>query len=129
MVSASPESRLPYFRGKGQVEEIIKSMVIPYAVIRPPWIRRGRPAAENMVADDAGSETFTFEELLPLFASAVVVAVRLVHTPVSLGFALTLLVGLLLRDEVDGLMAGLLTSSKKPAGSTKLGDWLVENAD
>ena len=33
----SSESRLPYLRGKGQVEEILKGMGMPYAIIRPPW--------------------------------------------------------------------------------------------
>ena len=61
--------------------------------------------------------------------------VRLVHTPPALGYALTRLVGLLLRDvvltcdEVDGLMAGLLTSGAAPVGTTRLGDWLIGNAD
>ena len=47
------------------------------------------------------------------------VRIRLVHTAPSLGFAMTQLVGLLLRDvvltrdEVDGLMAGLLTSNPR----------------
>ena len=30
----------------------------------------------------------------------------------------------LTRDEVDGLMAGLLTSDDVPAGATRLSDWL-----
>ena len=57
------------------------------------------------------------------------------HTPPSLGYALTRLVGLLLRDvvltrdEVDGLMAGLLTSHAAPAGTTRLAGWLEDNAD
>ena len=90
--------------------------------------------ADNMVVDAAGLETFTFEELLWLLASAVGARVRLVHTPASLGLALTQMVGLLLRDmvltrdEVDGLMAGLLTSDTTPAGVTRLEDWLGENA-
>ena len=52
-----------------------------------------------------------------------------------MGLALTGLVGLLMRDmaltrdEVDGLMAGLLTSAEPPTGTTKLSDWLEENAD
>ncbi len=59
----------------------------------------------------------------------------MVHTPASLGFALTRLVGLLLRDvvltrdEVDGLMAGLLTYDAVPSGTTKLADWLDDNSD
>ena len=38
VAQASPESRLPYFRGKGQVEEIFKGMGIPYAIIRPTLV-------------------------------------------------------------------------------------------
>ena len=45
------------------------------------------------------------------------------------------LVGLLMRDvvltgdEVDGLVAGLLTSAEPPTGTTRLTDWLGDNAD
>ena len=51
------------------------------------------------------------------------------------GLALTGLVGLLMRDmaltrdEVDGLMAGLLTSAEPLTGATRLADWLDDNAD
>ena len=48
------------------------------------------------ITDAARPETFTFEELLLVLASAVNARVRLVHTPTSLEFALTRLVGLLL---------------------------------
>ena len=81
----------------------------------------------------AGPETFTFEELLRLLAEAVGARVRFVCTPPSLGFGLTKLVGLLLRDvgltrdEVDGLMEGLLTSGAVPTGTTRLGGWLADN--
>ena len=110
-VKASPDSRLPYVRGKGQAEEILKGKGIPYAIIRPtlifgggdlllnnmawalqrfpvfPAFGRGdypvlRVYAEDLaaqaveagsrgasfVADAAGPETFTFEELLRLLA-------------------------------------------------------------
>ena len=60
--------------------------------------------------------------------------VRLVHTPAFLGLALTRLVGLLRdvvlsRDEVDGLMAGLLTSDSAPIGVSRPGDWICDNGD
>ena len=48
---------------------------------------------------------------------------------------MTRLVGLLLRDvvlsrdEVDGLMAGLLTSDSPPTGTIRLGDWLKHNGE
>ena len=56
--------------------------------------------------------------------------VQLVHTPPPLGFALTRLVGLLLRDvvltrdEVDGLMAGRLTFGSTAPGASWLVDWM-----
>ena len=176
VANASTESRLPYFRGKGQVEEILKGMGIPYAIIRPTlvfgegdlllnnmaWALRHFPVfpvfgrgdywvqpvyAEdlpaqslaagmekgNSVVDATGPETFSFEELLRLLAGGVDARVRLVHTPPSLGFALTRLIGLLLRDvvltrdEVDELMAGLLTSSSVCTGTIRLGDWLNDD--
>ncbi len=178
VANASTDSRLPYFRGKGQVEEILQDIGIPYAIIRPTlvfgkgdlllnnmaWALRRFPVfpvfgtgdypvqpvyaedlaaqavdagsrGDSSVADAAGPDTFTFEELLWLLASAVGARVRLVHTPPSMGLALTRLVGLLLRDtvltrdEVDGLMAGLLTSHAAPSGSTRLGEWPEGNAD
>ena len=88
---------------------------------------------DSFVADAAGPDTFSFEQLLRLLASAVSAHVRLVHTPPSLGYVLTRLVGLLLRDvvlsrdEVDGLMAGLLTSAEPPTGTARLADWLDDN--
>ena len=91
--------------------------------------------SENLVADAARPDTFTFEELLRLLASAVGARVRLMHTPPYLGLALTRLVGLPLRDvvltkdEVDGLMAELLTSGLAPAGTTRLAGWLTGNVD
>ena len=41
--------------------------------------------SENTVADAAGPDTFTFEELLWLLSQAVGARVRLAHTPPSLG--------------------------------------------
>ena len=178
VANASPDSRLPYFRGKGKVEEILKGMDIPYTIIRPTlvfgegdlllnnmaWALRRFPVfpvfgngnypvqpvyaedlaalavdagsrGDSFVADAAGPDTFTFEELLRLLAKAVNTRVRLVHMLPAVGFAATRLIGLLLRDvvltrdEVDGLMAGLLTSHAVPAGTTRLAGWLDENVD
>ena len=143
----SLKSRLPYFKGKWQVEEALKNIGIPYAIIRPTlvfgpddlllnniaWALRRFPVfpmygngdypvqpiyaedvaeqavaaatvSENFVADAAGPDTFSFEELI---------VVRDI---------------VLTRDEVDGLMAGLLTSKASPTGTTRFNDWLNENA-
>ena len=82
---------------------------------------RGQPVKLETfrLADAAGPEAFTFEELLRLLAEAVGARVRLVHTPPSIGFALTQLVGLLLRDvvlirdEVDGPDGGVATIQRR----------------
>ncbi len=91
--------------------------------------------SESFVTDAAGPDTFSFENLLRLLASSMGVRARLVRTPPRVGLALTGLVGLLMRDivltrdEVDGLMAGLLTSREPATGRTRLTDWLVQNGD
>ena len=38
VVNPSTESRLPYFRGKGKVEEILRATGIPHAIIRPTLV-------------------------------------------------------------------------------------------
>ena len=178
VTNAASDSRLPYFRGKGQVEESLKRVGVPYAIIRPTlvfgegdilvnniaWALRRFPvfpvygdgayriqpvyvedlAAQavaagsqrrDSVSDAAGPDTLSFEALLRLLTAALGVRSRLVHTPPPVGLALTGLVGLLMRDviltrdEIAGLMAGLLTSETPPTGSTSLSSWLDQNAD
>ncbi len=151
VTNASHCSELPYFRGKAQVEDMLKGLGVPYAVIRPTlvygdgdvllnnmaWALRRFPVfpvcgrgyypvqpiyaedvaalavqagsqIDNSIADAAGPETFTFEELLRLLASAMGVCSRLVRMPPRVGYSLTRLVGLVVRDvaltrhEVDG---------------------------
>ena len=91
--------------------------------------------SESSVADAAGPDTLSFEALLRLLASSMDVRRWFPHTPPRVGLALTGLVGLLMRDmaltrdEVVGLMDGLLTSGEPPTGTTKLSDWLTENGD
>ena len=177
VTNASPESGLPYFRAKAQVEDMLTNLGIPYAIIRPTlvfgagdlllnnmaWALRRFPVfpvygngdypvqpvyvedlaaqaveagsqSENSVADAAGPDTFSFEALLRLLASSMGVRRRFLHTHPRVGLALTGLVGLLMRDmtlthdEVVGLMDGLLTSRESPTGTTRLADWLKDNA-
>ena len=89
---------------------------------------------DSFTADAAGPETFSFERMLRLVTAATKVNSRILHTPPTLALGLTSIVGLLLRDvvltrdEIDGLMAGLLTSVSPPTGTTKFTDWLNTNA-
>ena len=38
VANVSPEFRLPYFRGKWQVEKVLKDTGLPYAIIRPTLV-------------------------------------------------------------------------------------------
>ncbi len=120
-VSVSPTSNVPMIVG------------LPVAAVFDP-VAAGT-AGGNIVTDAAGPETLSFEALLRLLASATGVRYRFVHTSASLGLVLTRLVGLMLRevvlsrDEVDGLMAGLLTSDCAPTGITTLSSRLNDNGD
>ena len=178
ITNASAESELPYFNGKGRVEEALKGVGVPYAILRPTlvfsaddvllnnmaWALRRFPffpifgsgdypvqpvfvediaalavdaasQSGSTVIDAVGPETFGFESLLRLLAESMGVRCRFVHTPPSLGLSLTKLVGILvrdvvlIRDEVDGLMDGLMRSDAPPTCETKLSDWLRNNAD
>ncbi len=173
----SPDSRLPYFAGKWQVEEALKGYDIPHAIIRPTlvfgkddlllnniaWALRRFPffpicgdgnykvqpifaedlaelavqaatSVENFTADAAGPDVLSFNALLRLMASKMRASCGLVHTPPSIGLALTSVIGLLMRDvvltrdEVDGLMSDLLVSDAPPTGTTRFADWLTQNA-
>ncbi len=176
ITNASPASPLPYFRGKGLLEEALAGSGLTYAIIRPTvifgaedilinnlaWLLRRFPvfpvlgrgdyrlqpvyvedmadlavaaATEtgNRVIDAVGPDVFTFDELLRLIAAAVGSRAGLVHVPPGLALSLSGVVGaivrdvVLTRDEVAGLMAGLLVSNGPPTGRTRLGDWLTAN--
>ena len=89
----------------------------------------------GQVVDAIGPETFTFEELLRLVASAVRPGARFVHVPPRLGVAAGKLVGLFLgdvvltRDELRGLMDEMLTSTQAPNGTTRFSGWLAAHRD
>ena len=91
--------------------------------------------SESIVIDSAGLDTLSFETLLRLLASSMGVRRWFLRTPPRVALALTGLVSLLIRgmaltrDEVVGLMDGLLTSVEPPTGTTRLSDWLAENGD
>ena len=177
VTNASPRSSLPYFRGKGQVEEALMASGVPYAILRPTlifgpgdilinniaWLLRRFPvfalpgsgdyrlqpifvedvaaqavraakSSENAVLDVVGPETFTFAELVRMIAGALHRRIRIISVPPSVALlcarGLSYWVGdvLLTRDEMDGLMAGLLVSDHPAAGQTRLKEWLATNA-
>ena len=178
ITNPSSKSPLPYFRGKGLVEEAITASRLSYAILRPTvvfgvedvlinnigWLLRKSPvfivpgngdyrlqpifvddlaelavqagiSREDQVLDAAGPELYTFDELVRLISDAVGGRARIVHASPALALLLSRVVGrvigdvVLTKEEVDGLMAGLLVSSSPPMGKTSFSDWIHENGD
>jgi uncharacterized protein YbjT (DUF2867 family) len=176
ITGASSGSHLPYFRGKGEVEEAVADSRMSHAIVRPAlvfggedvlanniaWALRRFPVfpmfgpgdypvqpvfvedlaeiavaagreSRDMAVDAVGPETLTFEGLVRLIADMTGSPARIVHVRPGLAFALTTLVGwlvrdvVLTRDEIEGLMAGLLVSDAPPTGATGFSGWLAEN--
>jgi nucleoside-diphosphate-sugar epimerase len=89
---------------------------------------------ENTIVDAVGPETFTFRELVELVKKAVGSRALILPFPPSLALlaarAISPFLGdvMLTREEVIGLMDNLLVSSQPPTGTTKLSEWLAQNA-
>src|SRR2546427_1879908 len=175
VTNAEATSSLPYFKGKGLVEEAIKQSGLSYGIIRPTlifgqedillnniaWFLRRMPVfgipgngsyrvqpvfvedvadlavfaasqTENLVMDAVGPEIYTFEALVRALAEAVGSRARLVHVSpavaiLAVGAAGRLGRGVVLtRDELRGLMAGLLVSNGPPTGRRRLSEWLAQ---
>lgn len=87
----------------------------------------------NLAIDAAGPEMYAYEDLVRLIARVMGRRVHLVHVGPALALLASKMFGiflkdvLLTRDEITGLMAGLLVSSGPPTGPTRLSRWLAEN--
>jgi NADH dehydrogenase len=84
--------------------------------------------------DAIGPETYRYRELVRELARILGVRRPIVSVPPRLGYAAGWLLGKLVgdvvitRDEVEGLMQGLLATGSEPAGRTKLSTWAREHA-
>lgn len=89
--------------------------------------------SENVILDAVGPETFTYDALVRLIAEAVGSRARIVRVPPPVALTFARILGcfvkdvVLTRDELDGLMAGLLVSGQPPLAPTRLTDWLHQN--
>jgi uncharacterized protein YbjT (DUF2867 family) len=88
---------------------------------------------ENSVFDVTGPETYSFDELVGLIGREIGYPRPILHFPASVALQaarlLSLFIGdvLLTKEEVQGLMAGLLVSPDPPRGWTSLSSWLEAN--
>lgn len=89
---------------------------------------------DPVVMDAVGPETLAYEELVRLIRDRIGSKSWLLHLPPTLGLAVAKLSGLLVsdvvitREEIDGLMAGLLVSHDPPTCPTRFSEWLTEHA-
>jgi NADH dehydrogenase len=96
---------------------------------------RAGAMTEDVALDAGGPETFTFDEFVALVRQAVGSRALLVHMPVAASLAAASLIGLVVRDvvltrhEVTELRQRLMFSTEPPAGTIRLSDWLVANAE
>jgi uncharacterized protein YbjT (DUF2867 family) len=98
-------------------------------------VKAGASNGENEIFDAAGPETYTFEEIVVMIRHAIDSRAALIKVPVvvalNLSRAMSLLTGdlILTKDEMQGLIAGLIVSGEEPRGKTSFAKWLNENAD
>ena len=81
------------------------------------------------IVDAAGPDTYTFREFVALVRQAIGSRAWVVPMPVGAALLAARLIGLVVRDEVTELEAGLMRSSAPPTGSIRLADWLATNAE
>jgi len=90
---------------------------------------------DNVAIDAVGPEIYTYGDLVWLIAEKVQSKAKIVHVGPALALLLARLMGYLVkdvvltRDEVEGLMQGLLASAGPPTGQTGLRRWLEEHRD
>jgi len=91
--------------------------------------------ARDVVADAAGPETLTYEEVVRLVRTAVGSRSRIVHWPRGVVLVFARAVGmarrdvLLTADELTGLEASLLVSDHAPLGTASFRSWVAANGE
>jgi len=89
----------------------------------------------DTIVDAIGPETFTFKGLVAAIDSAIGTRRPLVSISPGLGYAVASVIGrfvgdvFLTREEIEGLMRGLLCTDSPPAGPTRLTDWISRHRD
>jgi uncharacterized protein YbjT (DUF2867 family) len=97
-------------------------------------VRHGAQS-ENVTLDAIGPETFTYRELVQVIGEIIGRPRPIVSVPPSLGYWVGRALGVLTRDvvitrdEIRGLMAGLLCVASSPTGTTPLTEWARAHRD
>jgi len=90
---------------------------------------------ENCTIDAIGPETFTYRELVKEVGVIIGRKRPIISVPPGIGYAVASVMGkmvgdvIITREEIKGLMSGLLYTDSPPAGETKLTEWARQNAE
>ena len=123
--------KLPVFLMPGDGKYLLQPVFVE-DVARIAVEAAGKP--ENIIVDAVGPEVFRFEQLVRLIAKAVGSGSWVVGSPPSMALFAARVLGaalkdvVLTKDEIDGLMAGLLISNAAPTGKTLFSRWIAEHA-
>ncbi|MBL8760054.1 MAG: NAD(P)H-binding protein [Phycisphaerae bacterium] len=178
ILHADKADDLGYYRGKHELEDALRALDLPHAIIRPgvlfgrsdilvnniAWVLRHLPLFGvfgdgsyrlrplhvddmatlmidhafrngNTSADAVGPESFTYRELVETLASILARRPRIIPVPPALGHAVARTLNPFLRDiiitreEISGLMRGLLDSPSPVVGAIRLTDWATQHRD
>ena len=89
----------------------------------------------SRVLNAIGPETFTYRELVGAVGNAIGHQRPMLGVPPGIGYGLGRLIGwcvndkFITREEITGLMAGLLCVNAPPSGQTRLTDWMTPHCD
>jgi uncharacterized protein YbjT (DUF2867 family) len=90
---------------------------------------------ENRVVNAIGPETYTYRDLVLAVGAAIGRRRPVLGVPPGAGYALSRIIGwfvhdtFITREEIRGLMDGLLYVDGPPTGRTRLSDWMRAHAD
>lgn len=90
---------------------------------------------DNIVIDAVGPDVYSYATMVRLIRDAINSRARIVPIPPRAAWLVGQCVGrfvgdvIITRDEIEGLMSGLLVSDAAPTGRTALADWLADHAD
>jgi NADH dehydrogenase len=96
-------------------------------------VEHGR-SRDNVVIDAIGPETYEYRDLVRMLGAAIGCEKRIVSVSPRLGYAMGKMIGwwqkdvFITREEIEGLMAGLLCTNSRPTARTRLSEWAVEHA-
>jgi NADH dehydrogenase len=177
ITNADAASDLPYFRGKGQIEDFLRRLGVAHSIVRPAvlfgdnaillnniaWMLRRLPVfaifgdgryrlepihvddlaalmvehgtrtEDSVTLDAKGPESYEYRELVQIIGKAIGCERRLASLPPSVAYTIGRLLGaitkdvVITREEIRGLMAGLLATATPPTAPTRLSAWLADN--